>query len=367
MGNLLALVEWQERIGTAPFIASLVVLIIGEWCLYTELSSRILGTFVRTVPRMIVRHLVVATVCVALMVPFLLALTQAGDWMVFWLLLSSSIHLLLIVQFLFPYRFGIRMPNTGVGVARDELLTPGIVLRRITCVAKLPPGGPESLRCLVLSDLHCAWRYNLRKLREVVAGLKDVPYDAVLVLGDLGEKPANLPETMQVIASLHSKYGIFLVRGNHDFERRRAGLIARLAAENSIVLLPNAAQVVPELGIELVGLEWPWDRGRLPSPAQTSFAIGLTHTPDNIKVFSRLNVPLAVAGHTHGGKFKLPWLGAFPVGSKYGRFLAEGWFEFGGTRMYVTPGFGHFPGYLHKHGVVVELAITDSSITASQA
>ena len=116
---------------------------------------------------------------------------------------------------------------------------------------------------------------------------------------------------------------------------------------------------MPGLGIEIVGLEWPWDRGILPSPSRAAFAIGLTHTPDNIKMFSRLNVPLAVAGHTHGGKFRLPWIGSFPVGSKYGRFLDEGWFQFGSTRLYITSGIRHFPGLLGRPGVIVELTITD--------
>ena len=366
MDSLLALIEWRSRITVSPFVASLIVLIIGEWCFYTELSSRVLGTFVRTLPRMIVRNLAVWLACIVLAVPFLLALVQAGGWSEFWLLLSALVNLLIIVQFLFPYRFGIRAIDHKAGVTGQEPLTQGIMLRRVTVEASLPPGSPDSLRCLVLSDLHCTWQFNLRKLRAALAALPDVEYDMIFVLGDLGESPALLPEAMRAIAGLRARYGIFLVRGNHDFEHRRAGLIADLARKNSIDLLPNAACVVPGLGVGLVGLEWPWDRGVIPARPETSFAIGLSHTPDNIKVFSRLNVPLAIAGHTHGGKFRLPWIGSFPVGSKYGRFLDEGWFEFNGTRLYVTPGFGHFPGHFGKQGIVLELTITDSSRKTAQ-
>jgi predicted MPP superfamily phosphohydrolase len=361
MDSLLALAEWHARIATSPFVASLIVLIIGEWCLYTELSSRVLGTFVRTLPRMIVRNLAVWLACVVLAIPFLLALTQTGGWMAFWLLVSSLIDLLIIVQFLFPYRFGIRMIDHKTGIIGEQPLVPGIVLRHISAEVKLPPESPESVRCLVLSDLHCTWRFNLRKLRAALAALPDTRYDMVFVLGDLGESPARLPEAMRAIAGLHPKYGFFCVRGNHDFERRRAGLVASLAKENGIMLLPNASYVVPGLGIELVGLEWPWDRSILPASPTSTLAIGLTHTPDNIKLFSRLGVPLAVAGHTHGGKFRLRWVGSFPVGSKYGRFLDEGWFQFSNTRLYITPGFGHFPGHFGRLAVIAELTITDPS------
>jgi predicted MPP superfamily phosphohydrolase len=358
MDILLSWINWHERMTTAPYLAALVVLIIGECCLYSQLVGRLLGTYVRTPIRIVVRSLVVLLGSAVLAIPFLVALAQTGAWAAFWLLLSSLLSLLITLSFLFPYRFGIR--RVGDAQATQETpLTPGIILRNISVEMPLPPEGPGSLHCLVLSDLHCTWRFNLRKLRAALAALPDVQYDLVFVLGDLGENPVMLPEVMQIIASPRPRYGVFCVRGNHDFERNRAGLIAGLAKEHSIHLLPNAGFVVPGLGIEIVGLEWPWDRSILPSRAQTPYAIGLTHTPDNIKVFSRLNVPLAVAGHTHAGKFRLPWIGSFPVGSKYGRFLNEGWFQFANTRLYITSGIRHFPGLFGRPGVVVELTITD--------
>ena len=360
MDSLLALMDWHERITTGPFVASLIVLIVGECCLYSELSSRVLGTYVRTRPRIVMRNIVVWLTCAVLAVPYLLALTGAGKWSAFWLLLSSLLSMLLILHFLFPYRFGIRTLYPKAGVMTQERLARGIVLRRVTVEEHLPPESPGSLRCLVLSDLHCTWQFNLRKLRAALAALPEAQYDMVFVLGDLGENPALLPEVMQAIAGLRSKHGIFCVRGNHDFEKNRGGLIARLAKENSIHLLPNVTYVVPALGIELVGLEWPWDPGVLPSPSRAGFAIGLSHTPDNVKIFSRLNVPFALAGHTHAGKVKLPWIGSFPVGSKYGRFLDEGWFQFENTRLYITPGFGHFPGHFGKKGVIVEMTVIDA-------
>jgi predicted phosphodiesterase len=353
MDSFLALMDWRERIATGPFLASLIVLIIGECSLYSELSSRVLGTYVRTLPRIVMRNVVVWLTCAVLAIPYLLALTQADNWTGFWLLLSSLLSLLIALHFLFPYRFGIRTLYPKAGKMTQERLARGVVLRRVIVEERLPPASPGSLRCLVLSDLHCTWQFSLKKLRAALAALPQAKYDMVFVLGDLGENAALLPDVMRAITGLRPKYGVFCVRGNHDFERRRGDWIARLAKENSMTLLANASCVV--------GLEWPWDRRVLPPPSHVAFAVGLTHTPDNIKLFSRLNVPLAIAGHTHGGKFRLPWIGSFPVGSKYGRFLDEGWFQFENTRLYITPGLRHFPGLLGKPGVLVDLTIADPS------
>jgi predicted MPP superfamily phosphohydrolase len=351
---------------TAPYLAALVVLIIGECCLYSQLVGRLLGTYVRTPVRIVLRSSVVLLGSAVFAIPFLIALTQTGNWATFWLLLSSLLGLLSTLSFLFPYRFGIRRID-GAHAMRERPLTRGIILRSISAEMPLSADGSGSLRCLVLSDLHCTWQFNLRRLRAALAALPAVQYDLVFVLGDLGENPTMLPEVIEIIAGLHPRHGVFCVRGNHDFERNRAGLIADLAKEHSIHLLANTGFVVPGLGIEIVGLEWPWDRSILPSHAQTGYAIGLTHTPDNIKVFCRLNVPLAVAGHTHAGKFRLPWIGGFPVGSKYGRFLDEGWFQFANTRLYITSGIRHFPGLFGRPGVIVDLTITDPARRSPKA
>jgi len=359
MDMMLALLEWRERIATAPFVAALLILIIGECCLYCDLAGRVLGTYVRTVPRIVVRILVVVAACAILAVPFLLALLRAGGTESFWLVLSSLLNLLIIVLFLFPYRFGIRRIDHAVGVTGQEPLAPGVILHHLAVEADLPPECPGSLRCLVLSDLHCTWRFNLHKLRACLAALDQKCYHMAFVLGDLGENDSLLPEVIRAIAGLRPTHGLFCVRGNHDFEWRRPTLIADLARENSITILSNVSHRVPGLGIEIVGLEWPWHRSAAPSRPQAAFSIGLTHTPDNIMVFSRLDVPLALAGHTHGGKLRLPWIGSFPVPSKYGRFLDEGWFQLRNTRLYITRGLGHFPGLLGKYGVLLDLTITD--------
>ena len=104
---------------------------------------------------------------------------------------------MIVLHFLFPYRFGIRTIHDKAGVTGQERLAPSIILRRVTVEEKLPSQSPGSLRCLVLSDLHCTWQFNLRKLRAALAALPDMQYDMVFVLGDLGENPSLLPEVMR--------------------------------------------------------------------------------------------------------------------------------------------------------------------------
>ena len=108
--------------------------------------------------------------------------------------------------------------------------------------------------------------------------------------------------------------------------------------------------------VTLLGLEHPWNRkGTL--AAIEGFCIGLSHTPDNLPLLNQLGVPLAVAGHTHGGKFWLPLIGTILNPVRLGRFLDQGWFRLGGTRLFITKGIGYFPGFAGNCGEIVILTL----------
>jgi predicted MPP superfamily phosphohydrolase len=359
MDTVVSWIEWSGRVPPALGTVAWVTLIAGECFLLLDLIGRAGGTYVRTPARVLIRVCLVLLACGVLAAPFILAVTQPGGPTAFYLTLSILLCLLPILNFFFPYRFGVRRIDDPASLTGVEPLAHRIALRKVTAEAKLPEESPLAIRCLILSDLHCNKLAWLRLLQESFAALCGRPYDIVFLLGDLGENRALLPGVMQAVGSLAPTHGVYFVRGNHDFEWSRGDWIAELARENSITLLPNATYTVPGLGIELVGLEHPWRRDKLPAPSQGRFAMGLSHTPDNIFLFARLGVPLALAGHAHGGKIKLPHIGGFPVPSRYGRFLDEGWFRLGPTRLYITPGVTRKGNFFRAHATIVELTLTD--------
>ncbi|MHC4206914.1 MAG: metallophosphoesterase [Planctomycetota bacterium] len=213
------------------------------------------------------------------------------------------------------------------------------------------------MRFLVVSDLHCNSQKKLNLIKSAFAKLSNETFDAILVLGDLSENSRMLPELIDTLANLPNRYGIFCVRGNHDFEDGRQILIEDLANRHSIKILSNTSSGIPEFGIRLVGLEYPPDHPQLPTKSECCITLGLTHTPDNIILFSRLGVDIVVAGHTHGGWFRLPVLGPLLIPSRLGRFLNTGWFRSGRTLMYITSGLPYFADQKGKPGEILKLTI----------
>jgi predicted MPP superfamily phosphohydrolase len=66
----------------------------------------------------------------------------------------------------------------------------------------------------------------------------------------------------------------------------------------------------------------------------------LYHTPDLMPQASALGVDLYLAGHTHGGQWRLPGLGAILTSSVYWKRYEAGHYHQGDTHLYVSRGLG---------------------------
>jgi len=337
---------------------ALIVLILGEIALLLDLGNRLLGSYVRTPAGVFARFCIVVFACVFLAMPACLLLidhgSDAGRYVFYG---SSLIGLAIFIHYLFPYRFGISRIRQARSVKRQGTLGPNLLLRSESVRVPSLSAGQEALQFLVVSDLHCNTHEKLDLITGAFTKLSHDMFEAVLILGDLSENGRILPELMSAVADLPSRHGIFLVRGNHDFEGGRDVLIEDLARRHSIQMLSNAWRHIAELGIGLLGLECPYNQAHVPSDSGCDVTFGLSHTPDNIMHFSRLSVHVVVAGHTHGGWFHLPVIGSLLVPCKLGRFLDKGWFRRGRTLMYVTSGLPYFADYRGQPGEILRLTV----------
>ncbi len=206
--------------------------------------------------------------------------------------------------------------------------------------------GPVAapLKIAQLTDLHT--RGLGGRERRMLAILKAERPDLIVVTGDSLVGHGNYDEVHQVLERLRAPLGVWVVRGNWEnwYPVRNEREFYRSAG---VHLLLNSGALVRR-DVWLGGVDDP-------SSGHASLATALAGAPPGVftillfhspAYFDRIagRVNLALAGHTHGGQVRLPFIPVFWLPRGCGRFLA-GWYEENGSRMYVNRGLGmsHIP------------------------
>jgi predicted MPP superfamily phosphohydrolase len=211
------------------------------------------------------------------------------------------------------------------------------------------PGTP--LRIVHLSDLHVErLTRRERALAEIVAGLAP---DLVVLTGDLlstsyNDDPRALADLRMLLGQIHAPAGVYAVWGTVEVDLPHL-LRPLLQACGVVVLEDRAVQIVAgDHRLWLMGVSCRRDLdadggmlGALLAKAPPdAFTLLLHHTPDLMPEAVSLGVDLYLAGHTHGGQWRLPGFGAMLTSSRYWKRYEAGHYHAARTHLYVSRGLG---------------------------
>jgi predicted MPP superfamily phosphohydrolase len=228
----------------------------------------------------------------------------------------------------------------------------------------LPAGASSSVTILHLSDLHFV-RNDRRKARY----LSSIPVpDVTVITGDLLGEPQAVETVVATVGRTKGRMASYFVLGSNDLyaprplnyfryflpkDRRMRGgirgrprdLVGQLEAEGWIHL-KNRKVTLSNDGIrfEVVGLDDPHverhDLRVAPRTEPGSVGLAVTHAPDPAPELAALGYDLILAGHTHGGQVRLPFVGALVTNSSIPRRLSMGLSRMGPALLHVSPGLG---------------------------
>lgn len=207
------------------------------------------------------------------------------------------------------------------------------------------PDCLQGFKVALISDLHFTGKIAVDYYGYVVERCNEMQPDLICICGDIVDEEKCLDWIEQSIAKLEAKYGVFYVLGNHDRRVEDTDQLRETLARNGIHFAGNQWQClqIDNCKLMLAGNELPWFSGSESLPAASNqnpdeFYLLMSHSPDQISFASERNVDLMLAGHTHGGQIRLPWIGPIVAPSRHGVKYASGSFRVGNTVLHVSRG-----------------------------
>lgn len=172
----------------------------------------------------------------------------------------------------------------------------------------------EGLKIIALSDLHLGYINNNKRLQESVNKINNMNPDLVVILGDLFDSNflaiQNNDETLEILNSIKSTYGIYLCWGNHDagsnFTQMKEFIMKSniKVLEDEIIDIDGKVLLAGRLDSSPIGYQG--EKNRTTSLHINNFGsekpiIVLDHQPSNIKEYIGSH-DLVLSGHTHKGQ-----------------------------------------------------------------
>lgn len=246
-------------------------------------------------------------------------------------------------------------------------------VRRLTVSMPALPRALDGSTIAHVSDMHVGVWTQGRVLREIVNTTNALRPDMVLLTGDLiNYELTDLSEAIATVKGMEGRYGLWMVEGNHDLFDDGTEFERRVKAAG-IPLLQDDSAVAEVRGypVQFFGLRWMGrtrggerERDRLIGAQirllmkrrePEAFPILLAHHPHAFDAAVKADLPLTVAGHTHGGQWMLD--SQRGVGPAIFRYWS-GLYARGGSRLIVSNGVGNvFPIRINAPAEIVHITL----------
>lgn len=225
------------------------------------------------------------------------------------------------------------------------------------------------LKVVFISDLHVGKHKKTAWTQKVVNNIITINPDLVLIGGDfIVNEGAFEDETqyLEPLKQLVDKYPIYYVFGNHEYGMSgnsidsikgqtgdRSGLLAKKMEELGVSPLFNQLKCpkIKDQQICIFGINDIWDNNfnfkELKDRDIKIPLIFLTHNPDAVLFYPKdeLMPAITLAGHTHGGQIRLPFLG--PLGDAkiaLPKQFYKGLNDWQGMKVFTSVGLGESGG-----------------------
>jgi len=235
--------------------------------------------------------------------------------------------------------------------------TSGIFINEYKIVNKNLSNDFYGFKIVHITDIHYGRTINKKELNDLVEKINLIKPDIVVLTGDLIDKESDITDKdIKIISKAFSKIdatiGKYAIKGNHDYKYKKWDILMENSGfinlndkyeliygnENDYILLSGmSTNIYGKKNIE--------DKVKIyedfinNSEIKPNYSILLMHEPDFIDSFNYNNYNIVLAGHSHNGQVRLPFIGAI-VKPNYGKKYYDNYYKLKNTDLYVSSGLG---------------------------
>lgn len=203
----------------------------------------------------------------------------------------------------------------------------------------------DPVKIVQITDLHGAVfgkdnSYLLRLIKKEAPDLVAVTGDAYTRGDEKGKERA-----ISLLEDIALNYRVYYVNGEHDNDLGFKNALSNVGV--TVLDYGDEVFTVGKTEIHLYGISnvyysETFDLENAFARDENRFSVLLAHM-QNFESFEAFGIDLALCGDSHGGIFRLPFVGAIFDGTSWFPKYTKGLFSFGKTHMYVSSGLGNYP------------------------
>ena len=258
-----------------------------------------------------------------------------------------------------------------------------IMITELTCRCPKLPEAFEGYNIAHVSDLH--GKMFGQNQKDLISLIKKQKPDMIAVTGDVVDRMhTNIGAVTAFVRQAVKIAPVYYVPGNHEADFWQYPRLLTLLREAGVAVLDNKKEVIcrGDAAIEIVGVADPlfYTRRRNnvtqayymrknirqalddDTVADGNVRILLSHRPEHIDVYKRYNIDLVLAGHAHGGQWRIPGVGGlFAPDQGIMPTFTSGMHTVGDTALVISRGLGNsaFPLRIANRVELVAVTLTN--------
>jgi predicted MPP superfamily phosphohydrolase len=211
----------------------------------------------------------------------------------------------IFVTILITMLLGITILAIGTYINNDP------VINRYSITLPKNSSTLNSLKVISVSDLHLKNITSINFLKTLVNKIRETNPDIIVLPGDIAETYGNttkekLNEFLEILKDIKSEYGIYAIRGNHDYPGDMADKIDFYKRLGITMLADSLIELDNKICI--IGLNYRGNNEKRPIDSLLRFKtkdlpiLLLDHAPYCLEEAYKNKIDVQFSGHTHYGQ-----------------------------------------------------------------